>query len=423
MNEQLRELIEQRLARAKDCPAKEDVIEEITADLTEKYNELVEAGVQPEEAMKQVQEGIGDLDEVASYINEVYRRSEENQKSGNNNPFAGLDDMMRNLARDLSPSLEGLMSDLKSAAGHVATAAKETYRDAKGPLRDMAQNVKGQVKNAVKNINITVTRDHGEYRYDYTVPAEGLTGLDVRTAGGDVTFGVSQDDNIYIVELSSSELSEEQMAQIQVAEGVLQIRQGRKTVSGSLLFNYGMLSSDFELYLPRRAWNSVTVTTSSGDIRLENGMEIAGLTLQTTSGDVDVPQAQCGTVHLDTVSGDVDMTGHVQDLRMVTISGDFDLSGTANRLSLQTTSGDLSLRLDNVPDGLDVTSVSGDTKLWIPDNDGFSLRYNRVSGDLRSDFDLKTSLNAKSGTAVYLEGGSRTYSMQSVSGDLRIYRR
>ena len=74
MNEQLRELVRERLSAAADCPAKEDIIEEITADLTEKYNELVSGGAQPEEAMEQVQAGIGDLDEVAAYINEVARR-------------------------------------------------------------------------------------------------------------------------------------------------------------------------------------------------------------------------------------------------------------------------------------------------------------------------------------------------------------
>ena len=84
MNEQLRELVRERLSAAADCPAKEDIIEEITADLTEKYNELVSGGAQPEEAMEQVQAGIGDLDEVAAYINEVARRSAENQKAGNN---------------------------------------------------------------------------------------------------------------------------------------------------------------------------------------------------------------------------------------------------------------------------------------------------------------------------------------------------
>ena len=39
MNELFRELVRQRLSAAKDCPAKADIVEEITADLTEKYNE------------------------------------------------------------------------------------------------------------------------------------------------------------------------------------------------------------------------------------------------------------------------------------------------------------------------------------------------------------------------------------------------
>lgn len=421
MNEQLRQLIEQRLSAAQNCPAKDDVIEEITSDLTERYNELVSQGVEPEEAMNQVQEGIGDLDEVAAYINEVSRRSEENQKTGNNNPFAGLDDLLRNVARDVTPSLEGLMSDLRSAAGHMASAARETYKDAREPIRGMASTVRDQVKNAVKSISIT--RSGSASRYDYTVPSEGLSGLDVHTAGGDVTFGISQDDNIYIVELASSQLTEDQMAEIQVVDGVLKIRQGRRSSAGSLLFSYGMLSSDFEIYLPVRPWNTLSVTTTSGDIRLEKGTEVASVTLQTTSGDIDVPEIQCGALAVGTVSGDVDATGHMESLRMGTVSGDMDLCGTCRDLTAKTTTGDMSLRLDNVPDNLELSAVSGDTKLWLPDNDGFALQYNRVSGDLRSDFDLKTSLNAKNGTAVYLEGGNRTYSMNSVSGDLRIYRR
>ena len=35
MNEQLRELVRERLSAAADCPAKEDIIEEFNADLTD----------------------------------------------------------------------------------------------------------------------------------------------------------------------------------------------------------------------------------------------------------------------------------------------------------------------------------------------------------------------------------------------------
>ena len=165
MNEQLRELVRERLSAAADCPAKEDIIEEITADLTEKYNELVSGGAQPEEAMEQVQAGIGDLDEVAAYINEVARRSAENQKAGNNNPFAGLDETMKQMARDISPSMRQAMADIRSAAGHVAAAARDVVRDSRGPIRDIAGSVKDQVKNAARRIDESIPRSRaGEFR-------------------------------------------------------------------------------------------------------------------------------------------------------------------------------------------------------------------------------------------------------------------
>ena len=61
MNEQLRELVKERLSGAVNCPAKDDVIEEITADLTAKYNDLLAQGLESEAAFEQVQAGIGDL--------------------------------------------------------------------------------------------------------------------------------------------------------------------------------------------------------------------------------------------------------------------------------------------------------------------------------------------------------------------------
>ena len=423
MNEQLRTLVQNRLSGAVNCPAKEDIVEEITADLTAKYDELLEGGMAPEEAFAKVQEGIGDLGEVVSFINEANRRSEEANKTSDN-PFAGLEDLMRQMGRNLKnlePDLREVASDLKSAAGHFGAAAKGLAQDSKEPLKEMAQSVKSGLKSTWKNLSQTF--EDNRHRYDYTVPAAELTSVEVITAGGDVTFGVSQDDNIYIVELSKSELTEDKLAQIRTSSGILTVAQGQKYSAGSVLFSYGMLQSDFEIYLPQRAWNTVTVTTSSGDVELETDLEVATLTLHTVSGDAECPQIKCGVADIHTTSGDVTLTGNCCEVHVQTVSGDFDFDGTADKLFAKSTSGDFTLHLRNMPRAMELNTVSGDTKLYLPDNDGFTLRYQRVSGDVRSDFNLKTSLNDKSGTAVYLEGGGRTYSMQTVSGDLRIYRR
>jgi len=423
MHEQLRELVKERLSGAVNCPAKDDIMEEITADLTAKYNDLLEQGMEPQAAFDKVQEGIGDLGEVVSFINEANRRSEEAGKTSDN-PFAGLEDLMRQMGKNLKnlePSMREVVGDLKSAAGHLGTAAKSLAQDSKEPLKEMAHSVKSGLKSTWKSLSDTF--EETRHRYDYTVPAAELTGVEVLTNSGDVTFGVSQDDNIYIVELSKTELSDDKLARIQTHEGILTIAQGQKYSAGSVLFNYGMLQSDFEVYLPQRAWNSVRVNTSSGDVELEKDLEVSVLTLQTVSGDLECPQLKCGVADIQSTSGDVEVSGMICDLKLHTISGDCDFRGTVDRITAKSTSGDVTLRLENVPGELNVNTVSGDTKLYLPDNDGFYLHYKRVSGDVRSDFNLKTSLSDKSGTAVYLTGADRHYSLQTVSGDLRIYRR
>lgn len=405
MNEQLRELVKERLSSAVNCPAKEEIIEEITADLNAKYTDLLNDGMAPDEAFARVQAGIGDLSEVVAFINEANRRSEENRKN-NDNPFAGLEDLVRQMGRSLKklePDLREVGNDLKSAAGHIGTAAKELAKESKEPLKDMASSVKSGLKATLKSFSESM--DGNKHRYDYTVPAAAINCIDVQTSGGDVTFGVSQDDNIYIVELSKSELTEDKLARILTQDDLLTIAQGQKYSAGSLLFNYGMLSSDFEIYLPQRAWKQLKVTTGSGDVELEKGLEVAVLELETVSGDMEVPDLTAGAIRIHSVNGDL------------------ELSGSGYDLQLETVNGDLQVKLYNMPDQLGIETVNGDATLTLPDNDGFSLAYTRVNGDIRSDFDLQTSLNGKNGVAVYLEGGSRRYSMNTVNGDLRIRRR
>ena len=132
---------------------------------------------------------------------------------------------------------------------------------------------------------------------------------------------------------------------------------------------------------------------------------MATLEIETTSGDIEVPQLTAGVIHIQTVNGDL------------------ELSGSGCELDLGTVNGDLRLRLAAMPKTLNIETVNGDVNLYLPDNDGFSLEYHRVNGDVRSDFDLQTSLNDKNGIAVYLGGGDRQYKLTTVNGDLRIYRR
>jgi DUF4097 and DUF4098 domain-containing protein YvlB len=60
-----------------------------------------------------------------------------------------------------------------------------------------------------------------------------------------------------------------------------------------------------------------------------------------------------------------------------------------------------------------ISTVSGDAELSIPENDGFTVKYEKVSGDFECEFPITTSKN----TGTYKDGGA-SFSMSTVSGDL-----
>ena len=425
MNEKIYALVAEKLRGAVDCPAKSDIIEELTADLAEKYNDLLAQGKTEDEALSALRDGMGDMAEVIAFINEGNRQQEEGPREGTSQAFSDLEGSLRRLAQELSanikPGLREVADDLRTAAIHARDAAKE----ASGPLSEMGREVGREVKSGFRTMarNINITYSRGDNRYDYEVEGAGVEAIDVRTTGGDVVFGLSENENIYVVEHASSELPEDKRARIEVIDGVLKIGQGQRSSSGFVFFGYGALQSDFEIYLPRRAYDSVTVVTTGGDVDLDEARQVEHLVVKTTSGDIELPRLTCGLAEVNTVSGDVSLGGDLTEVNVVSVSGDVSLRGTLQRVMLRTTSGDAVARLEAVPENLDVETVSGDVTVYMPENDGFTLRYKRVSGDLRSDFALATSFGSRTGYATYQDGTQREYSMTTVSGDLRLMKR
>ena len=56
----------------------------------------------------------------------------------------------------------------------------------------------------------------------------------------------------------------------------------------------------------------------------------------------------------------------------------------------------------------------------MPSGEGFTLQFSTVSGELDSDFPLVGPIGTRSGEAIYLDGGGRTFRMSSISGDIAL---
>ena len=122
----------------------------------------------------------------------------------------------------------------------------------------------------------------------------------------------------------------------------------------------------------------------------------------------------------ETASGDVELTGGFGAVKIGTASGDIDITGSVQELRCSSASGDVEADLQQMPVQMDVASKSGDCEITLPGGEGFALQFSTVSGELYSDFTLVGPIGKRSGEAIYLDGGGRTFRMSSISGDITL---
>lgn len=373
MKERISASVRTALRPAVEGERKEEIIEELSANLYAKYTDAVAAGADPEEAYGQAMDSLGDVSELI-------------ELAGGSRAKA-----------DWNAAMDSLVDMGRTAMNSVRNAAHA----AKEPLRDMGE----RIARAVRDLDVDVTVQ-SQHQFDYTVPGQSVSGLEVRLRSGDIILHPWDEDTIQVIERSKSSLDEDKHASFRLREdGVLCIEQGN-TAATFALFGFGLFSSDLELFLPRKLWRTVELRSTSGDIRLEGELRAASLLLSSTSGDVDLGEGlQCETLELHTVSSGIEAA-----------------AVTCRRLQLKTTSGNVDLTLASLPEELAAKTVSGDVTLTLPENDGFAVGYQMVSGNFTSDFDLVTSLNRKEGTATYRAAQAPRYEISSVSGDLAILR-
>ena len=267
----------------------------------------------------------------------------------------------------------------------------------------------------------------------YSVTAlKDLRGIEVYTTSGDVTIHVSEaPDAGVIIDGDVDELDVTCSA-----DGVLTIREGR-TASSSFFSRRGFCSADVELFIPRRHWEMISVTTASGDVEIDrDALDIDTVTVNTASGDLccrlracqalsfksasgDLDlQGTCTSLHATTMSGDITLRGQMEEAVLKTASGDIELEGLVSRFHGDTMSGDVRVETSQLPEAMAMSSKSGDCEARIPDAGPFSLRMKTVSGEMDCEFHM----NYINGMFVHGDGTGPAYSMTSISGDVTLTR-
>lgn len=147
-------------------------------------------------------------------------------------------------------------------------------------------------------------------------------------------------------------------------------------------------------------------TLSARDVDIEN-----------VSGKLTLNNIIADKMEVETVSGGMEGTNlKVVDLQTHAVSGKTTMSGEFIEVKSETVSGGIELTPGAKVQKLDTDGVSGGVKVYLPENNGFTVKYDKVSGGFHCDFPTTVSEKDK---YVYKNGEAR-FDFQTVSGGINI---
>lgn len=139
------------------------------------------------------------------------------------------------------------------------------------------------------------------------------------------------------------------------------------------------------------------------------------LTISVTSAYVDLFEINASKLNLTTISGGCTVDGFFDEVNVFTTSGDVFVYGSFERGTFEAVSGGLYITADDMMRSCRVDAVSGSVSLTLPQNLGYTLAFDSVSGNLYADeLDITSSADFTHGD------GTAEIVVDTISGDLSL---
>ena len=216
------------------------------------------------------------------------------------------------------------------------------------------------------------------------VPNCGISRVEIRERECDVTILPTTEDTYRL------EASNEGYHDVTLENGTLRIVRNKQQKERRFFFS---VSGELTLYLPEGQYQSLDVTTASGDIEVRQDFGTVHIT--GASSDVTLAGTYPGKVAVQTASGDVSLEGVFGgELEVLTASGRQELKGRFASGKLRSASGDMELSGASFAEDLAVETASGD--LELSNVLAQMLRLRSASGDVRMERVCAENLNVES---------------------------
>lgn len=265
-----------------------------------------------------------------------------------------------------------------------------------------------------------------------SVPAAGISEIEVHWISGSVDIAVCDGDKITITEADNIDNDYKLRYYANGSRLIIQFcKSGMTHMFNTPNKNLRLeVPSSIAVILSKLNVDTVSSSTTvnsisaakmifdstSGDFNLSN-ISTTELSIDTTSGEAVLNNVTADTFDYNSTSGSLTATNlSAAGIDFDSTSGSANITGKVNGLSGNTVSGSISLNSTICPATVNCDTTSGDVTLRIPENNGFTAEQDSVSGDLSCNFPVISSGDKK----VYKDGSAQ-FDFDSVSGDVFIY--
>ena len=248
---------------------------------------------------------------------------------------------------------------------------------------------------------------------DYEADVQEIQNIRLNFVSESIDVVVTDGDTIRIEEKSSRPLKDDELMVCSVSGDTLRADSGLKD-NWVEWFNLGWVDIQVTLYVPASYQGNFDLYSTSGAVRVKD-VTPGTLKVNSTSGALYVEDATAANLDMGSTSGAVKASGgEYGGVHLSSVSGGISFAGSADNLRASSTSGAIAVTAENMPAMMDVGTVSGGVLLVLPENDGFTIKTDTVSGSVNNDFAVAHDM--------YKDGGSNI-SVSTVSGAISIVKK
>ena len=212
-----------------------------------------------------------------------------------------------------------------------------------------------------------------------SLSAEDIREIDLSWISGSVEITTASGNEIDFFEDYSG--ASDKRLRYDITDGVLRIRY----CEDSGAWGVNLPSKHLTLTLPEKHYARLQVDLTSADLAV-SGVTTKLFKLVGLSGDAKLDGLQAETLMAETTSGKLTLTAcQAQTLQLDSVSGAVSAEGVFSEITVGSTSGTVKLRAAELPQHIDVNTVSGDVTIAAPENAAFGYSFSSVSGDTHVD--------------------------------------